>query len=318
MDAALTIDEVIRPVGAGRLSERDRAETTRVLPAGRRIVLPGRGETFVREIGGPPGATTLILLHGWGSTADLTWHRSYRDLGRHHRVVALDHRGHGRGLASERRFRLEDCADDVAALADVLGIDRFVPVGYSMGGPIASLTWRRHRERVDGLVLCATSAHFADTRSRRAMFGALGGMCALASTGPVRSLGALSRRAWSRRLERRGDETWMAEQVLRHDWAQFLAAGRAIGRYDARSWLASIDVPVGVVVTEQDDVVPRDAQLDLASALRDASTHRVPDGHMACSDTTGRFASAVLDACRSVIERTRADHGTATATAPAA
>ena len=53
-------------------------------------------------------------------------------------------------------FRLEDCADDVVALADELGVRSFIPVGYSMGGPIAQLVWKRHPSRVEGMVLCAT------------------------------------------------------------------------------------------------------------------------------------------------------------------
>src|SRR5262249_37449993 len=55
------------------------------------------------------------------------------------------------------RFRLEDCADDVAALAQVLGIGRFIAVGYSMGGMVAQLLYRRHPSLLSGLVLCATA-----------------------------------------------------------------------------------------------------------------------------------------------------------------
>ena len=62
-------------------------------------------------------------------------------------VVALDHRGHGRGLQSDEPFRLADCADDVAALVDELGLGPVIVVGYSMGGPIAQLLWRRHPRR---------------------------------------------------------------------------------------------------------------------------------------------------------------------------
>ena len=115
------------------------------LPPGRYVWLPGRGRTFVRELAGPPGAPVLVLLHGWTATADLNWYACFAPLAEHFRVVAIDHRGHGRGLRSAEPFRLEQCADDVAALARELGIDRFVPVGYSMGGPIAQLIWQRHR-----------------------------------------------------------------------------------------------------------------------------------------------------------------------------
>src|SRR5215204_3695897 len=102
------------------------------LPPGRDVWLPGRGRTFVRELAGPPGAPVVVLLHGWTATADLNWFACFRPLAEHYRVIALDHRGHGRGLRSTGPFSLEQCADDVAALAAVLGIDRIVPVGYSM------------------------------------------------------------------------------------------------------------------------------------------------------------------------------------------
>ena len=39
-----------------------------------------------------------------------------------------------------------------------------IAVGYSMGGPVAQLLWKRHREQVDGLVLCATSDRFVPGR----------------------------------------------------------------------------------------------------------------------------------------------------------
>ena len=80
-----------------------------------------------------------MLLHGWTATADLNWFTCYAPSAEQFRVVALDHRGHGRGMRSRKTFRLEDCADDTVAVCDVLGIDSFIPVGYSMGGPIAQL-----------------------------------------------------------------------------------------------------------------------------------------------------------------------------------
>ena len=86
------------------------------VPAGRFVELPSRGRTFVREHPGPHGAPTVVLLHGWTATAALNWRPSFGPLSDHFRVLALDHRGHGRGLRAADPFRLEDCADDVAAL----------------------------------------------------------------------------------------------------------------------------------------------------------------------------------------------------------
>ena len=53
------------------------------LPPGRLIDIPGRGQTFIREVQGPDNAPTLILLHGWTATADLNWFTCFEELGKH-------------------------------------------------------------------------------------------------------------------------------------------------------------------------------------------------------------------------------------------
>src|SRR5688572_33236141 len=88
------------------------------LPLGRRLELPGRGTTFVREVPGPPGAPTVLLLHGWMASGGLNWFQTFAGLGERYRVLAIDHRGHGRGIRSRKRFTLADCADDPAAVLD--------------------------------------------------------------------------------------------------------------------------------------------------------------------------------------------------------
>jgi pimeloyl-ACP methyl ester carboxylesterase len=125
--------------------------------------LKGRGRIRAVEYEGPEAVPTLILLHGLGATGPLNWLNAFSDLAERYHVLAVDHRGHGRGIPT-RRFRLKDCADDVVAVADALGIRQFIAVGYSMGGPIAKLCWSRHPGRVRGLVLCATARHFTPAR----------------------------------------------------------------------------------------------------------------------------------------------------------
>src|SRR5688572_10610877 len=108
-----------------------------VLPYGRRVELDGRGTMFVREVDGPAGAPTLLLLHGWLASGGLNWFQAFPALSEHFRVVAPDMRGHARGIRSRRRFRLADCADDAAALIEHLGTGPVVAVGYSLGGAVA-------------------------------------------------------------------------------------------------------------------------------------------------------------------------------------
>ena len=110
------------------------------------VELPGRGRLSVHEIAGPPGAATVVLLHGWRGTATGNWATAMPALARDFHVIAPDLRGHDAGAV-----------DDVVAMVDALGVERFIAVGYSLGSAVASQLQRRHPERVDGIVLCAAA-----------------------------------------------------------------------------------------------------------------------------------------------------------------
>ena len=274
-----------------------------MLPDGRYVWLPGRGRTFIRELAGPPGAPAVMLLHGWSATADLNWFACFEPLARHFRVIALDHRGHGRGLRALAPFRLEHCADDIATLADVLGLGRYVAVGYSMGGPIAQLLWKRHPELVSGLVLCATSTHFAANLRERLVFVAASGTSAVAGVVPLRSLTGAAWTAWCRWHHLRRRPWWGFDEVARHDWPRIIEAGREIGRFDSRAWIGDVPIPTAVIATEHDEVVPIGRQLSLAEAIPGATLRRVAGGHSACTVDMELFVPELVDACLEVTGR---------------
>jgi 3-oxoadipate enol-lactonase len=274
------------------------------LPPGRLVDLPGRGTTFVREATGPEGAPTVVLLHGLGATGELNWVFAYEALARHFRVVSIDHRKHGRGIRDGRPFRLGDCADDAAALAGVLGIDRLVAAGYSMGGPVAQLLWHRHRGLVEGLVLCATSRNFRGRPHERLMFLMLPGIgmgLRLAPQGVNRRL----------RLGMRGIRTdtpmgrWAVEELCRNHPADLAQAAAALGRFSSHAWIGDVDVPTAVVVTERDQLVPPSRQRKLAAAIPGATVHPVDGDHLVCAAAPGRFAPALVAACLDVASRPR-------------
>ena len=274
------------------------------LPPGRLIDIPDRGQTFIREVQGPDNAPTLILLHGWTATADLNWFTCFEELGKHFNVVALDHRGHGQGIRSRSSFRLEDCADDVVALADTLGINTFIPVGYSMGGTIAQLIWKRHESRVRGLVLCSTAASFAVSREERLSFLGLTGLAVLARLTPNQTIDWLTEQLY---MQRKGDglEPWALEQMASHDWRKIIEAGSAIGNFDSTSWLKQVDVPTSVVITTKDQVVAVDRQQRLIELLDDVDAHFIDGAHNAVYTDHRTYVPMLLAAITSVHQRSK-------------
>ena len=276
------------------------------LPPGRTVDLPGRGTTFARIAEGPPGAPTLLLLHGWTANADLNWFRCFTPLSRRFNVVAIDHRGHGRGIRTRRPFSLSDCADDAAALVRELGLSSVIAVGYSMGGPIAQLLWRRHPELVDGLVLCATSRNFGRSVPERAMFTGLLGLSGVAKVTPASLRRQVSQRIFGDRFEASPLGAWLADELKRNDPSTVLQAGWSIGRFSSADWIGGVDVPTAVLITTQDSVVSPRRQLRLAQSIPGAEVIRVPGDHGVCVMDPGRFVPALLDGCSRVARRARA------------
>lgn len=121
-----------------------------------RVVGVGDVELVVAEAGA--GGRPLLLAHGWtGSKEDFAdWMLPLADAGYH--VVVPDHRGHGASAKpdDERAYSLDIFAADVVGLADVLGWDRFVLLGHSMGGMVAQKVAMAHAHRLVGLVLMDT------------------------------------------------------------------------------------------------------------------------------------------------------------------
>lgn len=267
------------------------------LPPGREVHLPGRGTTFVREVPGPsPDAPAVLLLHGWTVTAALNWFRVYRPLAEHYRVVSLDHRGHGRGIRDRRTFRLEDAAEDAVALADALGIDRFVAAGYSMGGPIAQLVWRRHPERVQGLVLAATFARSSRQVHHRTAMRSLRPLGRASRFAPRRrQLDIFTRAMLAGGSEPSRRPPWFVAEVRSGDVPMMLEAGGAIAEFDSRPWLGAVDVPTGVFITTHDSIVPADRQHGLAALLPHAEIRRAPIDHDGCVTEPAAFVPDFVD-----------------------
>ena len=257
--------------------------------------LEGRGRIRVVEYKGPEGAPTLILLHGLAATGALNWLTAFSDLAERYHVVAVDHRGHGYGIPT-RRFRLRDCADDVVAVADALGIREFIAVGYSMGGPIAKLCWSRHPARVRGLVLCATAKHFTPQQYPVLTRAILPGAVLGARMAPKLVLGQIIE-GMVRDIQSSKIRDYVRKEMSGADPAALAQATRAVIRFSSRNWVSNIAVPTAVVVTTRDKIVPTRRQYALAAAIPGAKQFEVDGDHFACADRQSDFVPELLAAC---------------------
>jgi pimeloyl-ACP methyl ester carboxylesterase len=216
-------------------------------------------------------------------------------------LLAPDHRGHGRGIRSEEPFSLEAAADDAAALLRHLEMAPAIVCGYSMGGPISVLLWRRHPELVKGLVLEATALEWRASPRERLTWKTMGLVEYFLRLGPSKGL--------IERFLRDAIETapdlapyrgWLKGELRRGDPTDLAHAGRALGNYDARPFARAIDVPTAVVVTTRDRLVRPRKQRALAKAIPGAVVYHLDGDHDACLVHPEEFAAVTLDALRAV------------------
>ncbi len=173
------------------------------------------------------------------------------------RVIVIDNRGVGRTGLPRRPWSMEDMADDVAAVLDDADVEHAVVVGYSMGGMIAQHVALRHRKRVSGLVLMATSAGFPHgVWPELDMLRTLVSM-PLRRSGHTRTLArlVLPAHAHERAPELLGE--WLGLMVEERPRKRGLLgqAGAVLGHSTGKR-LAEIRVPTRVITGDCDTLVP--------------------------------------------------------------
>ena len=269
------------------------------LPPGYLVNLPGRGEVFVRDTGVPdatPAGPPVLLLHGWTVSADLNFFAVYGDLAARHRVLALDHRGHGRGLRAQTSFSLEECADDAAALLAEVGVGPVIAVGFSMGGPVALLLHHRHPDLVGGLVFCGTALDWKESVRERLVWRGVSLLEVALRSGTGEGLVArVMREVVDGSPDLEALEPWARGEFQRGYAADLAGAGRALSTYDGRPLADAVDVPCTVVVTTTDQLVRPEKQYELADALG-AETIALHGDHFAPFNRSRAFAEAIRTA----------------------
>jgi len=117
---------------------------------------PVNGINMYYEVHGRSDGVPLVLLHGGGSTIDVTFGRVLPILARGRRVIAVEEQGHGRTSDRDAPVTFESSADDVAALLRYLKVDQADFFGFSNGASVALQVAIRHPQLVRKLVFASS------------------------------------------------------------------------------------------------------------------------------------------------------------------
>ena len=211
------------------------------------------------------------------------------------RVIAPDLRGFGRSSATDDKVTMEQFADDLAGLLDVLAIrEPIVLCGLSMGGYIAFQFWRRHASRLRGLILCDTraAADSPDVAANRLVMAdrvLREGVAPLADGMLQRLFAETTRQSFPGLIE--GLRTVMLSNKPRG----VAAASRGMAeRPDMTSHLGEIRCPTLVLVGQNDVSSPPTEMRGIAQAIPGSQFVEIPDGgHMAPLENPAAVNAAI-------------------------
>jgi 3-oxoadipate enol-lactonase len=110
---------------------------------------------------GENGAPVIIFIHGFPFNKSM-WDKQLKALKENYRVIAYDVRGHGNSDAGTGDFSIDLFANDLINFMDALNIDKAMLCGLSMGGYIALNAVENFPDRFDALILSDTTC-IADT-----------------------------------------------------------------------------------------------------------------------------------------------------------
>jgi 3-oxoadipate enol-lactonase len=218
----------------------------------------------------------VVFLHGFPFDRSM-WSGQVKRLSASFRVIAPDLRGHGETTVTRGPSTMEEMAEDVVSLLDELNVPRAVICGLSMGGYVALALYRAHPSRVRALVLADTRAK-ADTEEARRTREENAQRALAEGMGPI--VDSMLPKLLSERT-REGERETVARVRrmmlgLKPEGAAAALRGMALRR-DQTDLLASIDVPVLVVVGSEDAVTPP-SDAEAMHALIEGSRLRVIEG----------------------------------------
>jgi pimeloyl-ACP methyl ester carboxylesterase len=259
-----------------------------------RVTIDGYGIEVVDAGSGVP----FVLLHGFPLSSAI-WASVRPELERVCRLITPDLRGFGASDKPEGDYSMAALARDVAALADRLGLERFVLGGHSMGGYVALAVAALRPAQVAGLVLVGSRAA-ADSEEARARRAAA--VLSIGATGPgpyiatfvPGLLGETTRRQRAELLDELYEICAPTPEHVLVGCQQGMAA-----RPDLTELIRSLDAPVLVLAGEEDGFVTIAASDALACSLKRGYLSTIPAaGHTPSMERPRETGEAIISFLR--------------------
>ena len=256
--------------------------------------IQANGITMHCVLEGPESAPVVTLSHSlatdlsmWDAQAEVLRTSGFR-------VLRYDTRGHGGTEAPEGPYTLEQLAEDVKALLQVLGIRQTHFLGLSMGGMIAQVFALNHPGMIRSLILCDTSSRIPEEAlpvwEERIQVAQTQGMAPHVEPTMERWFTASFRRKPLPVLDK------IRRMILATPVKGYLGCSRAIMGLNLTKRLEEIALPTLIVVGEEDPGTPVSASRAIHERIKGSELVILPSAaHLSNIEQEQAFNAAVLD-----------------------
>jgi 3-oxoadipate enol-lactonase len=245
------------------------------------------------------GPETLVLVNGLADTKE-SWEAQLPAFAERYRVVSFDNRGVGETATPPGPYTSRLMADDLAALVDGIGLERFHLLGVSMGGMIAQEYAIAHADRLLSASFCCTYSHPGPFCLR--MFSCWRDLV------PHLGVGFTQREvilwAFSTDFFEQQEATVREIEELMAANPQspegYLAQLHSIEAHDTRGRLEAVTCPAMTLVGREDILIYPKLSKRLHEELPASTWVEVPGGHACLWEFPDEFNQAVLGFLASV------------------
>ncbi len=128
---------------------------------------------WIRQGDSSQSKPVMVFIHGWGGSARY-WRTTARSLSNHYDCLLYDLRGFGRSKLPETllelSYELEEYAEDLAQLLDILNIDKIYLHSHSMGASVGALFLTLYSQRVERAILACNGIFEYDEKAFAAFY----------------------------------------------------------------------------------------------------------------------------------------------------
>ena len=242
-------------------------------------------------IGDPEDQPVLVFANSLGTDFRI-WDEVAAHFAEDYCLLFYDKRGHGLSDLGREPVTIDRHVDDLLAVADHFGIERFGLIGLSIGGLIAQRLAVRSPERVAALVLCDTAPKIGDAETWN-------NRIADVERNGLESIGDIVMERWFtaayRDAEPQALRIWR-NMLTRQSVPGYAASCAAIRDADFTADAAKIDVPTLVVVGDSDASTPPDLVRAMAERIPGAQFAVIPGcGHLPCIEKPDALADLIAE-----------------------